>query len=448
MDNNIDFRKLSADKKCVARKSTHISGWLAISPIVVFLLLYLAVSIVIGDFYKMPIAAALAVASIWSVVIYKGRTLQKRIDVFSRSAGNVNILYMIWVFILAGAFANIAKETGSVEATVGIALRVFPAGMVVPMLFFASCFISLSIGTSVGTVVALTPLAVEMAGVSGENVAFYVAIVLGGAFFGDNLSFISDTTIAATRTQGCSMSDKFKANLWIALPAAIFTLGLYIVMGLDTSEIVLPPESKPWLVIPYIVVIALAVAGVNVMAVLTAGIVAALALGGFSGYDFIEMATFAGDGMAEMGNLIIITLLAAGMLGVIDKAGGIDFILRKMTRGVSGVRGAQTVIATLTGIVNLCTANNTVAIITVGKIARDISERYGVDPRKTASLLDSASCVVQCLIPYGAQTLLATSLAGISPAAPFPYLYYPWMLAIMISLSIIFLFPRKISRKK
>lgn len=420
-------------------------GWLALSPIVLFLVLYVAVSIILDDFYKMPIAVALLIASAWAIIISRGKPLLKRIEIFSRAAGHSNILYMIWVFILAGAFAAMAKDIGAVEATVSLALHAFPPGFVVPMLFFAACFISLSIGTSVGTVVALAPLATEIATASDASVAFYVAVVLGGAFFGDNLSFISDTTIAATRSQECNMADKFKANIWIALPAALITLGIYIMTGLDTHAVELP-ESKNWtLIIPYLVVLGTAIAGINVTAVLSLGIISAVILGLTTGLSLTDLASSAGAGIDGMGNLIIITLLAAGMLGMIKNAGGITFILQSLTRHVSGRRGGQAVITVLVAVVNLCTANNTVAIITVGGISRDISRRFGIDPRKTASLLDTTSCIVQCLIPYGAQTLLATSLAGISPAAPFPYLYYPWALAAMTALSIIFLFPRRLN---
>lgn len=442
-----DQRILSQHKPDTDRRIKASRGWLALSPVILFLVLYVVVSVLIGDFYKMPISVALVGASIWAVIIYRGVPLMGRIEVFSKAAGHFNILYMIWVFVLAGAFATLAREIGAVDATVSFTLSIFPPDYVVPTLFFAACFISLSIGTSVGTVVALTPLAVEMAQMSGGEIPFYVAVVLGGAFFGDNLSFISDTTIAATRSQGCGMSDKFKANLWLALPAALFTLILYMVMSHGSPHAIVTQESNPWLILPYIVVIVSAVAGINVTIVLTLGIISALVLGMADGVDIITLAGFMGVGIDSMGNLIIITLLAAGMLGIIKAAGGIQFLLQGLTSRISGKRGAQGSLALLVGLVNLCTANNTVAIITVGGIARDVSERYGIDPRKSASLLDSASCVVQCLIPYGAQTLLATSLAGISPASPFRYLYYPWALAAMILLSIIFLFPRSYNKR-
>ncbi|WP_302063127.1 Na+/H+ antiporter NhaC family protein [uncultured Duncaniella sp.] len=423
-------------------------GLWALSPVAVFLCMYLAVSLIIGDFYKMPLSVALLTASMWSVVIYRnGGSLAERIETFSRSAGHPNILYMIWIFILAGAFASLAKEIGAIDATVNFTMRIFPSEYIVPGLFVAACFISLSIGTSVGTVVALTPLAVEMAEASEASLPFYVAVVLGGAFFGDNMSFISDTTIAATRSQGCKMADKFKANLWIALPAALATLMVYIFMSICAPDVPISDDANPWLVLPYLVVIVAAVGGVNVSIVLTLGILTAVGMGLLYGSDMISIFGYMGKGIDSMGDLIIVTLLAAGMLGVIKAAGGIQYLLRVLTAKVSGLRGAQVCVAFLVGIVNMCTANNTVAIITVGGIAREIGEKYGIDPRKNASLLDSCSCIVQCLIPYGAQTLLAASLAGIAPAAPFSYLYYPWALAVMVALSIVFLFPRRLSRR-
>lgn len=428
--------------------TTKTKGLMALSPMMVFLILYVAVSALIGDFYRIPISVALLVASMWAILIYRGIPLKERIETFSKAAANSDIIYMIWIFVLAGAFASVAKSIGAVDATVTFTLNILPPQYIVPTLFVAACLISFSIGTSVGTVVALTPLAAQLAATEGGNVPFFVGVVLGGAFFGDNLSFISDTTIAATRSQGCSMQDKFKVNLWIALPAAIVTLACYLLLVPEVPVSDVPESGEPWLMLPYLVVIATAVMGVNVTLVLTSGIFTAVGLGLFYGVGLLDMAGFAGAGIDGMGDLIIITLLASGMLGVIKACGGIDYILRVMTARISGLRGAQATLAVLVGIVNLCTANNTVAIITVGGLAKDISRRFGVDPRKSASILDSASCVVQCLIPYGAQTLLATSLAGISPAAPFPYLYYPWAVALTLVLSIVFLFPRRYSRRK
>lgn len=417
-------------------------GWLALSPAIVFLILYVAVSLIIGDFYVMPITVALLAASVWGTLIYRGKDLNGRIEVFSRAAGHTNILYMVWIFVLAGAFAALAKGIGAIDATVSLTLRFFPSELILPAIFVAACFISFSIGTSVGTVVALVPLIVELADSGGGNLPLFVATVLGGAFFGDNLSFISDTTIAATRTQGCGMADKFRANLWIVLPAAIATLSLYMFIGNGFNMEITDTPSRWWLMIPYLVVIATAVSGLNVTIVLVCGIISAIITGLISGTGIIDACRMMGDGIGSMGELIVITLLAAGMLGLIKAMGGITYLLQALTRHVSGIRGAQWCIAAIVSMVNLCTANNTVAIITVGSISRDISHRYGISPQKTASILDTCSCIVQSIIPYGAQTLLATGLAGISPAAPWQYMYYPWLLAGMVSLSIIFRFPR------
>ena len=413
------------------------AGLLAVSPILVFLFFYLGTSIIIGDFYKMPISVALIIASVWAVIITRDHSLTERIEIFSKKAGSVNIMYMVWIFVLAGGFAALAKGIGAVDATVALTLKYLPSQLVVPGLFVAACFISMSIGTSVGTVVALTPLAVEMAEMSEASTPFFVAVILGGAFFGDNLSFISDTTIAATRTQGCTMKDKFKANIWITLPPAIVTVMLYFLSGAQIEGAALVQDVKLWLVVPYLIIIVCAIAGMNVTIVLLLGLISCFALGLVTGVDTFDMCTLIGNGISGMGELIIITLLASGMLGLIKAAGGIDYLLQIVTARISGARGAQAAIAALVGVVNLCTANNTVAILTVGSLSRTISERYGVSPRKAASLLDTSSCIVQAIIPYGAQTLIATGLAGIPAAAPWPYLYYPWLLALATIASII-----------
>lgn len=417
---------------------TASKGLLALSPAAVFLLLYVAVSILIGDFYVMPITVALLVASAWAVAIYSGPRLNERIERFSTAAGHSNILYMIWIFIMAGAFAALAKGIGAIDATVQLTLEVFPVHLLLPAIFLASCFISLAIGTSVGTVVAIVPLIVEIAESGGGSVPLFVATALGGAFFGDNLSFISDTTIAATRTQGCSMADKFKANFRIVCPAALITLLIYFIIGSDIDLSVPEKASDPLLILPYIIIIVTALAGINVLIVLSGGILAAIILAVLrTDMGVMDCCRLMGEGIGSMGELIVITLLAAGMLGLIKAMGGIDFILQSLTRYIHGKRGAQFCIATLVSLVNVCTANNTVAIISVGSIARKISEKYSIAPRRTASVLDTCSCIVQCLIPYGAQTLLATGLAGISPAAPWQYLYYPWMLALTVMIAII-----------
>ena len=420
-------------------ESTHIrtsQGLFALSPVIVFLVLYLAVSIILDDFYKMPITVALLASSVWSIFTYRHRSLHERIETFSREAGTGNILYMIWIFVLAGAFANLADKIGAIEATVAITMNWLPPELIIPGIFVAACFISTSIGTSVGTVVALTPLAVDFANSVGGYVPFFVAVVLGGAFFGDNLSFISDTTIAATRTQKCKMNEKFKANFVIVLPAAFITLAIYMFGDFIAISNMPVQEVNAWLILPYLIIIILAIAGVNVTVTLLCGIFSAILIAVSSGAsDIIPLLGFMGEGIDSMGNLI--TLLTGGMLGIIKATGGITFLLQTISGFVKGPRGGQAAIAMLVGTVNLCTANNTLAILTVGSLSREISKKYDISPRKSASLLDTASCIVQCLIPYGAQTLLATALAGIPPSSPWPYLYYPWLLLITTSISII-----------
>ena len=415
-------------------------GLLALSPIAVFLSLYVAVSVIIGDFYAMPLSIAFVVAAMWALATLPRMPMKERIEIFSNGASNTNILYMIWIFVLAGAFSALAKGVGAIDATVELTLSFLPARLLLPGLFVTACFISMSIGTSVGTIVALTPFACQVAQTTGADTALLVSVVLGGSFFGDNLSFISDTTIAATRSLRVQMNDKFKANLRIVLPAALVVLVLYFFQGatIDAGTVE-PGIGTSWLlVLPYLLVIAAAIAGMNVLLVLTLGITACMVLAlCLGGTGLMAMCGLMGDGIKGMSDLIVVTLLAAGLLEVINYNGGIRYIIQLLTRRIGGSRGAQASIALLVSVVNVCTANNTIAIITTGSIARSIGQRYGIDPRKTASLLDTCSCIVQCIIPYGAQTLLAAGLAGLAPVAFLPYHYYAWALAVMVAMSIV-----------
>lgn len=415
-------------------------GLLALSPIAVFLSLYVAVSVIIGDFYAMPLSIAFVVAAMWALATLPRMPMKERIEIFSNGASNTNILYMIWIFVLAGAFSALAKGVGAIDATVELTLSFLPARLLLPGLFVTACFISMSIGTSVGTIVALTPFACQVAQTTGADTALLVSVVLGGSFFGDNLSFISDTTIAATRSLRVQMNDKFKANLRIVLPAALMVLVLYFFQGatIDAGTVE-PGIGTSWLlVLPYLLVIAAAIAGMNVLLVLTLGITACMVLAlCLGGTGLMAMCGLMGDGIKGMSDLIVVTLLAAGLLEVINYNGGIRYLIQLLTRRIGGSRGAQASIALLVSVVNVCTANNTIAIITTGSIARSIGQRYGIDPRKTASLLDTCSCIVQCIIPYGAQTLLAAGLAGLAPVAFLPYHYYAWALAVMVAMSIV-----------
>jgi len=421
-------------------------GLLALSPLLVFVTLYLVTSIVAGDFYRVPITVAFLVASVYAVCIGRG-PLRKRIELFSRGAGNSQMMLMVWIFVLSGAFAHSAKVMGSVDATVQLTLSVLPSHMLLSGLFMAACFVSLSIGTSVGTIVALTPIAAGVAQQTGADVALITAAVVGGSFFGDNLSFISDTTIIATQTQGCLLSDKFRVNSFIVIPAAIVILFLYVILGSNISAPTDTGKADFWLVMPYLVVLVTAIFGMNVMAVLTLGIVltgvVGLATGAFA--DVYAWMQSMGEGIVSMGELIIITMLAGGLLERVREMGGIDFIISRMTRHLSGKRGAELSIGALVAVVNFCTANNTVAIITVGGIAHQIGERFHLDPRKCASLLDTFSCTAQGLIPYGAQLLMAAGLASINPVSIIPYLYYPMAIGIAALLAIILRYPRRYS---
>ena len=421
-------------------------GFIILSPLLVFIVLYLLPSIAAGDFYKVPITVAFMVSSIYAIAVSGGLPLAKRVQIYSKGASTENMMLMLWIFVLAGAFANSAKEMGSIDATVNLTLSVLPDNMLLAGLFLAACFISLSIGTSVGTIVALTPIAAGIAHSTGESIPFITAIVVGGAFFGDNLSFISDTTVVATRTQGCKMSDKFRVNSFIVLPAAILILILYIIMGADTHTTTDIPEVEYVKVIPYLIVLIAAVLGMNVMAVLVIGIALTGIIGMINGtYDLYSWFGSMGTGILGMGELIIISIMAGGLLEIIKENGGIDFIISKLTAHVHGKRGAELSIGLLVSVVDICTANNTVAILTVGGIAKQIGDKYGVDSRKCASILDTFSCCVQGLIPYGAQLLMAEGLAQVNPISITPYLYYPMVIGMGALLAILLRYPKHYS---
>lgn len=411
---------------------------LSLLPLIVFIIIYLGTSIVIGDFYKVPIAVAFLISSIVSIISFRSHSLQKRLKVFSRGASSENMLLMIWIFILAGAFASSAKEMGSIDNTVDMALSFMPPQMLMAGIFLAACFISISIGTSVGTIVALMPIASGLAAETGIGSAMMTGVVVGGAMFGDNLSFISDTTVVATKTQGCLMSDKFFANIGIVLPAALFILILYILLGTGVQ----PPNhdlSPQYIkVLPYITVLITAAIGMNVIIVLTIGILLTGIIGISTGaYDIFGFMHAINSGIMNMAELIIITMLAGGMLETVRYNGGINFIIDKLTRHINSKRGGEAVIAIITVIVNFCTANNTVTIITVGPIAKQISQTFGISPRRSASILDTFSCFAQGIIPYGAQLLMASALASISPAEIIPNLYYPFAVGVAATLTII-----------
>jgi Na+/H+ antiporter NhaC len=431
-------------------------GLLALSPLFLLIVLIVAFTVYSVDSSHQDTSLSLTVAfmisSIYAVAISGGMPVRKRVDTYSKGAGANNLMLMLWIYVLAGSFAASAKAMGAVDTTVNLALSILPASMILPGLFLAACFISVSIGTSVGTVVALVPIAAGLAHSMDANVGMMTAIIVGGAYFGDNLSFISDTTVVATQTQNCKMSDKFKVNSMIVVPAAVLVLIAYSVMGVGLQTPTHINEVEYMKVLPYLTVLVTAIAGMNVMAVLTLGTLLCGAIGigshllGASGsYDLFGWFSAMGNGIIGMGELIIIAMMAGGMLEIIRENGGIDFIINKITGHVNSKRGAELSIAALVSMVNICTANNTVAILTVGNISKKIGDRFGVDNRKAASILDTFSCMVQGLIPYGVQMLLAAGLANLSPMDILPYLYYPLAIGVAALLAILLRYPKRYS---
>lgn len=425
-------------------------GLLALSPLILLIaMIALFTGYSAEESHKdtsLSLTVAFMISSIYAVAISGGMPIRKRIDTYSRGAGANNLMLMLWIYVLAGAFAASAKAMGAVDATVNLALSLLPASMILPGLFLAACFISLSIGTSVGTIVALVPIAAGLAHSVDANLALTVAIIVGGAYFGDNLSFISDTTVVATQTQGCQMSDKFRVNALIVIPAAIIILIIYGILGAGTKAPTHIDAVQYMKVLPYIIVLVTAIAGMNVMAVLTLGSILCGIIGIIDGgYDIFGWFSAMGNGVIGMGELIIIAMMAGGMLEIIRENGGIDFIISKITAHVNSKRGAELSIAALVSMVNICTANNTVAILTVGNISKKIGDKFGVDNRKAASILDTFSCTIQGLIPYGVQMLLAAGLSGLSPLDIIPYLYYPMAIGLAALFSILFRYPRRFS---
>lgn len=431
-------------------------GLLALSPLFLLIVLIVAFTVYSVDAShkdtNLSLTVAFMISSIYAIAISGGMPIKSRVDTYSKGAGANNLMLMLWIYVLAGSFAASAKAMGAVDATVNLALSILPASMILPGLFLAACFISVSIGTSVGTVVALVPIAVGLAHSMDVNTGMMTAIIVGGAYFGDNLSFISDTTVVASQTQNCKMSDKFRVNSLIVVPAAVIVLAIYAVMGIGLQAPTDIPEVEYVKVLPYLVVLVTAVAGMNVMAVLTMGTllcgvigVSCQLLGATGGYGLFGWFSAMGNGIIGMGELVIIAMMAGGMLEIIRENGGINYIIDKITAHVSNKRGAELSIAALVSMVNVCTANNTVAILTVGNIAKKIGDKFGVDNRKAASILDTFSCTVQGLIPYGVQMLLAAGLANLSPMDILPYLYYPLAIGIAALFSILFRYPKRYS---
>lgn len=424
----------------------HKQGILAISPLIVFVILYFVSSIIAGDFYMMPITVAFMLSCIYAIMTFRGRSVKDRVETFCIGAGEKNIMMMLCIFVLAGAFANSAKDAGCIEATVNLTLSLMPDSMIMAGLFIAACFISLAIGTSVGTIVALTPIAAGLAHSTGSSVPMMTAVIVGGSFFGDNLSFISDTTIVATSTQGCKQSDKFLVNSYTTIPVAIAVMVMYFFIGTGTQAPAVIPDIDYVKILPYIIVIVCALCGMNVFVVLTFGIISTGLIGiGYGVYDLFGWCQSMGKGITGMGELVIVAVLAGGLLKVMTENGALEYLISIMTKKIRSKRSCELTIAMLVSLVNICTANNTVAILTVGSISKRIGDSYGVDNRKSASILDSFSCCIQSILPYGAQILMATGLAAVRPIEILKYLYYPFVLFSVSVIAILIRYPKKYS---
>ena len=379
------------------------------------------------------------VIAILAVALTRKLPFKERITIFSRGAGNTNLLLMVWIFMLAGAFAASAKEMGAAGAMVDLTLHFLPAKFALTGLFLAACVTSLCMGTSVGTIVALMPIAAGLAERTEMALPMVAAAVVGGAFFGDNLSFISDTTIVATQSQGCRLSDKFRYNVRMVMPAALIVAVAYVFLGGEAADITATGPIEWWKVLPYLAVLICAACGINVLVVLTAGNILTCLTGILDGsYDLMGWIGSASQGIMGMSELILISMLAGGIFAIFSYVGGLDFIIDRMTRHIKGRAGAEWSICGLVAFANICTANNTIAILSVGDIAKRVAEQFDIDPRRSASLLDTTSCCVQGILPYGAQLLMASGLAGISAISIVPYLFYPALLGLAVIVTILF----------
>ncbi|NMD71341.1 Na+/H+ antiporter NhaC family protein [Bacillus sp. DNRA2] len=415
----------------------------ALLPFIVFLILFIGSGVITGDFYSFPVIVAITIAAGVALVMNRKESFDTKVEIFCKGAGNSNIILMVLIFLLAGAFSEVAKGMGAVESTVNMALSVVPQNLLIVGIFVIACFISLSMGTSVGTIVALAPIGVGISEQTDVSMALTMAALIGGAMFGDNLSFISDTTIAAVRTQGTKMKDKFKMNFLMVLPAAIVTCVILGVMTLGVDAVISAQQDYSWLkIFPYLLVLILALVGLNVFIVLALGIIFAGGVGLIDGsYSIVTFIQKVGEGMAGMYEISFLAILIAGMVAVIQHNGGIDYLLNVVTRKIKSKKGAEFGIAGLVSVTDLSTANNTISIIIAGPLAKNIASQYGIDPRRSASILDVFSCSIQGLIPYGAQLLVAAGVAKISPLSILPYSYYPALIGICAIIAIFTGFP-------
>ena len=417
---------------------------LALLPIGVFLVLFLGTGIATKDFYRMPVLVAFLIAAAVAFLPNRKESMATKLEIFCNGAGENNIILMCIIFLLAGAFSNVAKSMGAVESTVNLSLSILPTNLLVAGLFIIACFISVSMGTSVGTITALTPIGIGIAQKTGMPVALIIGAIIGGGMFGDNLSMISDTTIAAVRTQGCELKDKFKTNFLIVLPAAILTIIILTVIASGYQTTLEGDYAYSIVkVLPYLAVLIGALAGVNVFALLGGGALFAGIIGMMNGsFDFFGFMQAAGEGMMGMEDLAMLSIVIGGTLALIKHNGGMDFLLNSIKSRIKTKKGAEFGIAALVSVVDLCTANNTIAIVMAGPLAKDIAEEFNIAPKRTASLLDIFSSCWQGMIPYGAQILSAAGLAAVSPMELLPFIFYPMLMGLCGLLAIAFEFPK------
>jgi len=425
-------RKIETDKRT--------GRAIALLPIGVFLIVFLGAGVITGDFYAMPAIEAFLLALFVAFMQNKSLIFDEKIKVIAKGIGNENIITMSLIFLCAGGFSGIVTAAGGAESTVNLGLSLLPVNIIVTGLFIIGCFVSLSMGTSMGTIAALAPIALQISEKTGFSTAICIGAVVCGAMFGDNLSMISDTTIAAVKTQGCEMKDKFKANFLIVLPAAIITAIIFLAIAKTGNvKMDLDLTYNFWLVLPYILVLVGALVGINVFIVLLIGIATSLAAGVFSGtITIVEGFSAIGKGITGMYDITVISIIVAAIVALVKEYGGIDFILSLFRRKIKGNRGGQIGIAGLTLLVDMCTANNTVAIVIAGPIAKEISDEFEIDPKRSASLLDIFASVGQGLIPYGAQLLSAATLTALTPFDIIPYMYYPILMLVSATLFITF----------
>ena len=419
---------------------------MGLTPILLFVVLVVVTGVTTNDITAMPILVAFFISAGYGLYLNpKGKkvSFSEKVQTFCQGGGDKNIILLVLIFLLAGAFYAVTIDIGARDATVNMALQFVPSALILPGLFLICCFISFSMGTSMGTITALSPIGAGLATNLGLPIEMALGIVVGGAMFGDNLSFVSDTTIAATRTQGVQLKDKFRANLMVAVPACIVTMALLLMVDVDTSGIVECGSYDFWRIVPYLCIIAFALTGFNVISVLAVGIASACVVGLVQGsFTMLSMMQSIQKGMGWMQDLAMIAITIGGIVALMHANGGITWLIERLTRRVTSKKGAEFSIAGLVSFLDITTANNTIAIVTAGPIAKDLNEKYGVDPRRTASLLDIFSCSFQGLVPYGAQLLSAAAVVGISPLAITPYCWYPMLIFVFGVAAIWFGFPR------